>query len=107
MCQDLPNIEVSVRGRGHSGEVKTENTLSAKICLNLNWGGGVLFWESQNSKYSMCQDLPNIEFSLGEGGYVFWGSQNSKYSKCQDLPKFEFLGGGEGGILGKSKVKIL
>ena len=39
-------------------------------------------------------------------GGVFWGSQNSKYSKCQDLPNFQFSGGGED-ILGKSKLKIL
>ena len=31
----------------------------------------------------------------GVGGLLFWGSQNSKYSKCQDLSKFKFGGGGD------------
>ena len=47
-------------------EVKSQKLLSAKICLNLKFLG------------------------VGVGG-VFYGSQKSKTSKCQDLPKFEFL----------------
>ena len=70
---DLPNS--GPRGGGGLGVwvfcysgVKTENTQSAKICLNFN------FWEGAG---------------LGVGLYS--GSQNSK---CQDLPKFQFSGGG-------------
>ena len=43
-------------------QVKTQ---SAKICLNFNWGGGVL--PSQNLK---CQDLPKFQFSGGGGGVL-------------------------------------
>ena len=40
-CQDQPKFEFG-RG-GYSGQVKTQNTLSAKISLNLNLGGeGIL-----------------------------------------------------------------
>ena len=35
-CQDLPNFEFS-EGGGYSPRVKTQNTLSAKICLILNF----------------------------------------------------------------------
>ena len=47
--QDLPKFIFSCVcwGRGYSGQVKTEKSQSAKICLNFNWGEGV-FWESQN-----------------------------------------------------------
>ena len=41
-CQDLPKFEFS--GGVYSPNVKTQNTQSAKICLNLNFqgmGGGV------------------------------------------------------------------
>ena len=84
---------------------------SAKICLNLNWGGGgdgVL--ESQNPK---CQDLPKFQF----GGGGFWkvktqsakiclnlngGRLENQNPKCQDLPKFKF----GGGCSGESKPKV-
>ena len=73
-CQDLPNFEFS--GVGYSQEVKTQNTLSVKICLILNWGG--VFWGSQNSKYSKCQDLPNCQ--LSRGGGVNWGFLNQIFN---------------------------
>ena len=65
--------------RGDSGQVKTENTQSAKICLNFNfqWGGG----------YS---------------GQV--KTENTQSAKI--CLNFNFHGEG-GGILGKSKLKIL
>ena len=76
--QDLPKFIFSLWGGGYSGQVKSEKSWSAKICLNFNFRGG--------------------------GGGVFWASQNWKVLKCQDLPKFQFSGGGgrggEGGKLG-------
>ena len=33
---------------GYSGQVKTEKSSSAKICLNFNFCGGGVFWASQN-----------------------------------------------------------
>ena len=48
-------------------EVKIQNTVSAKICLILNFErGGIL--TSQNSKYSEYPDLPKFEFLGGVGG---------------------------------------
>ena len=61
--------------------VKTQRT---KICLNFNWGGGVL--ESQNPK---CQVLPKYQFSGG-----VWGVLESQNPKDQVLPKFQFGGVG-------------
>ena len=60
-CQDLPKFQL---GGWYSG-VRTENTQSAKICLNFNGGGG---------------------------GYS--GVRTANTQKCQDLPKFQFSGGG-------------
>ena len=80
--------------------------LSAKICLILNFlgeGGRGYPGQSQNSKYSKCQDLPNFAFSR-EGG-ISWASQNSKYSKCQDLPNFALSRGGGGGYPGQVKTQ--
>ena len=46
-CQDLPKFEFSVGG--YSGEVKTQSTLCAKICLILKFQlGGGAFSGSQN-----------------------------------------------------------
>ena len=58
-CQDLPRFEFSGGGGGgDSPKVKTQNLLSATICLNLN------FSQSQKSK---CQVLAKFSLS-GMGG---------------------------------------
>ena len=46
---------------------RTENTQSAKICLNFNlgWRGGY-----SGVKYSKCQDLPKFQFGRGGHGGV-------------------------------------
>ena len=69
-CQDLPKFP-------WGGVLESQNTQSAKICLNYHFGG--------ESKYSKCQDLPKVQFSGGCSG-------KSKYSKCQDLAKFHWGG---------------
>ena len=79
----------------YSPKVKTQNTQSAKICLNLNFWGGewrVYSPKVKTLKCSKCQDLSKFEFFLG-GGY----SPESKL-KILKVPKFEFSGegGGEG-----------
>ena len=79
-CQDLPKIQFF---RGGS-VLESQNTQSAKICLNFHFQGGGC---SGNSKYSKCQDLPT--FQLGGGGVL-----ESQNPKCQDLSKLQFLGGG-------------
>ena len=38
-CQDMPKFQW---GGGYSGQVKTQKSQSAKICLNINLGGGIL-----------------------------------------------------------------
>ena len=69
-------------------------TQSAKICLNLNWGGGV-FWNVK----TQCQDLPKFQF-LGVG--VFWKVKTQSAKICLNLN----CGGGGGGYSGKSKPKV-
>ena len=95
-CQDLLKFEFS-GGGVYSPKVKTQNLLSAKISLDLNFqwgrgGGGRGFSQSQNSKSSKCQDLPKFEFlpkskikvpspgqifTFGDGGGgVKWGTKS-------------------------------
>ena len=40
-CQDLPKFQFGEGEAGYSGQVKTEYTQSAKICLNFNFWEGV------------------------------------------------------------------
>ena len=100
-CQEMPKFQFL---RGGGGGVKTENTQSAKKCLNFNFGGGVKTENTQSAKKCL-----NFNFQGGEGGGGWW-CQNWKYSKCQEMPKFQFWGGGRGGVGGGlvvSKLKIL
>ena len=103
-------------------------TQSAKICLNFNFLGGVL-WSSQNSKY---QDLPkfqsfgswllNSNFWKGAGGYSgvvktqstkiclnfnFEGGYSGvvKTLSAIDLAKFQ-LGGMYSGVVKTQSAKI-
>ena len=61
-----------------------------------------VFWGSQNSKTSECQDLP--KFELGWGVEYSGVVKTLKTSKCQGLPKFEFLWGmGVSGVVKTQK----
>ena len=109
-CQDLPKIQLG------GGVLESQNTQSAKICLNFNLGEGAVL-ESQNTKSAKIY----LNFHFGWWGDGVLESQNtqsakiclnfnwgggssgkSKYSKCQDLPKFPFWVVG-GWCSGKSK----
>ena len=55
------NFNLGGEEGGYSG-VRTENTQSAKICLNVNWGGGGTL-ESNTQSAKIC-----LNFNLGGGG---------------------------------------
>ena len=87
-----------------TAKVKTQNTQSAMICLNMNFGVGGYSPKVKTQNTETANICLNLNFRGGVG--VFFQSQNSKY---QDLPKFSFSGGGEGeGTVGtKSQNRVI
>ena len=67
-CQNLPKFQFLGWGGGYSA---TEKSQSAKICLNFNFGGGILQLKSQSAK--IC-----LNFNLGGGGILQLKSQSMK-----------------------------